>query len=173
MTRLPTNVPGLDLVLNGGLEQGAVEVVAGAPGTGKTIIAQQICFANATAEHKALYYTTLSEPHTKLVRHLEPFSFFDPHALGETVEHVHLGDLLRDARRNGLEPLVSEVVRKALDSEPVIVVIDSAKMLHDFVDETERPPTACPPSTWADSCSSSTTSSNCATSRRGHRSAGP
>lgn len=47
MTRLPTKVPGLDLVLNGGLEQGAVVVVAGAPGTGKTIIAQQICFANA------------------------------------------------------------------------------------------------------------------------------
>jgi hypothetical protein len=61
----------LDLVLNGGLEPGAVVVVAGAPGTGKTILAQQMCFAIGTAEHKCVYYTTVSEPHTKLVRHLE------------------------------------------------------------------------------------------------------
>ena len=52
-------------------------IVAGPPGSGKTILAQQICFANATAERKALYYTTWSEPHDKLVRHLEPFAFFD------------------------------------------------------------------------------------------------
>ena len=72
-----TGVAGLDVVLNGGLEPGAVVVVAGAPGTGKTILAQQMCFATGTAEHKCVYYTTMSEPHTKLVRHLEPFTFFD------------------------------------------------------------------------------------------------
>ena len=27
--------------------------------------------------HKAVYYSTVSEPHTKLVRHLVPFDFFD------------------------------------------------------------------------------------------------
>ena len=49
MMRMPTNISGLDLILNGGLEPGAVVVVAGPPGTGKTILAQQICFASATA----------------------------------------------------------------------------------------------------------------------------
>ena len=44
--------------------------MAGPPGSGKTILAQQMCFANATAERKCVYYTTVSEPHTKLVRHL-------------------------------------------------------------------------------------------------------
>ncbi len=33
---MATGVPGLDMVLNGGLEPGGVVVVAGAPGTGKT-----------------------------------------------------------------------------------------------------------------------------------------
>src|SRR6266705_684213 len=106
LKRLATNIAGLDLVLQGGLERGAVVIVAGAPGTGKTILAQQICFANGTAEHKCVYYTTVSEPHTKLVRHLESFSFFDPQALGARVEHIHLGDFLRPARQDGLEPLV-------------------------------------------------------------------
>lgn len=134
---LPTGVPGLDLVLGGGLEQGAVVVLAGGPGTGKTILAQQICFARATAAHKCVYYTTVSEPHTKLVRHLEPFTYFDPEALDQIVEYIHLGSLLWPRRENGLEALVSEVVRKALEEEPAVVVIDSTKMLGDFADDSE------------------------------------
>jgi circadian clock protein KaiC len=137
MNRIATNVPGLDLVLNGGLEPGSVVVLAGAPGTGKTVLAQQMCFASGTAEHRCVYYSTMSEPHTKLVRHLEPFTFFDPRALGERVEHIHLGDFLRPVRPGGLEPLMSEIVRKTLDEEPAIVVIDSAKMLRDFASERE------------------------------------
>ena len=99
LKRTTTGLAGLDLVLNGGLEPGAVVVVAGAPGTGKTILAQQMCFANGTADLKCVYYSTVSEPHTKLVRHLEQFTFFDPQALGTRVEYIHLGDFLRPARQ--------------------------------------------------------------------------
>ena len=134
---MSTGIAGLDLVLNGGLEHGAVVVLAGAPGTGKTILAQQICFAKATAAHKAVYYTTVSEPRTKLVRHLGPFVFFDPQALGTTVEYIHLGSFLVPRSADGLEPLVSEIVRKTLEDEPAIVVLDSSKMLRDFADERQ------------------------------------
>jgi circadian clock protein KaiC len=137
LKRTTTGADGLDLILNGGLEPGAVVVVAGAPGTGKTILAQQMCFANGTAEDKCIYYTTVSEPHTKLVRHLEQFTFFDPAALSTRVEHIHLGDFLQPAHHDGLEPLVSEIVRKTLEDEPAIVVVDSAKMLRDFSDERQ------------------------------------
>ncbi|MGD0706440.1 MAG: ATPase domain-containing protein [Trebonia sp.] len=133
---MATGVSGLDLILGGGLEPGAVVVLAGAPGTGKTILAQQVCFAAGTPGHKAVYYTTVSEPDTKLLRHLEPFTFFDKGSLGSRVEHIHLGDFLRHAE-GGLEPLVSEIVRKTLDEEPSVVVVDSAKMLRDFADERE------------------------------------
>lgn len=132
MKRLSTGLADLDLILGGGLEPGSVVVLAGPPGAGKTILAQQICFANATAEHKAIYYTTLSESHSKLVEHLRGFAFFDPESLGPKVEYVHLGDRLRNLGANGLEPLIDEVVRKALDDKPVLVVIDSTKMLRDF-----------------------------------------
>src|ERR1700720_2243229 len=137
MGRLRTGIADLDLILGGGLEPGSLVIVAGAPGTGKTILAQQICFANATPEHKALYYTTLSEPHSKLVRHLEPFEFFKPAALGRSVDFIHLGELVQEAGSEGLEPVVSEVVRKCFETKPAVVVIDSAKALRDFVSEHE------------------------------------
>jgi circadian clock protein KaiC len=135
--RLSAGLPCLDLVLGGGLEPGSVIVLAGPPGTGKTILAQQICYASARDGRKAVYYTTLSESHSKLVDHLTPFSFFDPMALGPKVEHIHLGDYLDQAVTSGLEPMVTEVVRKSLADRPSVMVIDSVKMLRDFVTEHE------------------------------------
>jgi circadian clock protein KaiC len=135
--RLSTGLADLDQILGGGLKPGSVVMLAGPPGTGKTILAQQICFANATAQRKAVYYTTLSEPHAKLVEHLSPFSFYDSQALGSRVEVMHLGDLLEKEGTGALDPLVDEIVRKALDEEPAIVVIDSVKMLRDYATDKE------------------------------------
>jgi circadian clock protein KaiC len=137
LNRVHTGVPGLDLLLGGGLVPGAVVVVAGAPGTGKTILAQQMCFASGTAERRCVYYTTVSESHSKLVSHLDQFNFFDLAALGSRVEYIHLGDFLRPTPVDGLAAMVSEIVRKTLEEEPSIVVVDSAKMLRDFADERD------------------------------------
>ncbi len=137
MKRLATGVPELDLVLGGGILPGSLVVLAGGPGTGKTILAQQICFAAATRERKAIYYTTLVEPHTKLVSYLESFDFFDREALEERVEFIHLGDALLEERGQDGEPLsavIAEIVRVCFESKPTLVVIDSAKSLRDFVD---------------------------------------
>ena len=119
------------------MEPGSVVVLAGAPGTGKTILAQQICFANATADHRAVYYTTVSEPNSKLVRHLEQFDFFTPDTVEKQVEYLHVGDLVRRGEPGGLEAFFAEVIRKAMDEEPAILVIDSAKALRDFTGERQ------------------------------------
>jgi circadian clock protein KaiC len=137
MKRWATGIPELDLVLGGGLPGGSLVVVAGGPGTGKTILAQQISFANATPERKAIYYTTLSEPPSKLVRHLEPFDFFDTTALEECVEVVTLESLLFDESSHDGDPLaptVAEIIRSCFERRPSVVVVDSARALHDFAD---------------------------------------
>jgi len=139
LKRIATGVPELDLVLGGGLLPGSLVVVAGGPGTGKTILAQQICFAVATPEHKAIYYTTLVEPHVKLISHLESFEFFDRAALEQRVEFLHLGDILLEERGPDDDPLgavITEIVRACFEDKPALVVIDSAKGLRDFVDPT-------------------------------------
>ena len=133
MTMLTTGDASLDLVLGGGLQPGSLIIVAGPPGSGKTILAQQICFANATAERKAIYYTTWSEPHDKLVRHLEPFAFFDAQALGERVEFLHLAELISGDDGGGLGAAADEILRQSFEARPALIVIDSSKALHDVV----------------------------------------
>jgi circadian clock protein KaiC len=133
VNRLPTGAAGLDFVLGGGLPAGSLVIVAGPPGSGKTILAQQICFANATSERRALYYTTWSEPHDKLIRHLEPFSFFDADALGERVEFLHLAELM-SSDPGGLDAVSEEILRQSFAARPPVVVVDSSKALHDVVD---------------------------------------
>ncbi len=138
MERLGTGIAELDLALGGGIPVGSLVVFAGGPGTGKTILAQQICFKTATAERKAVFYTTLAEPHAKLVRYLEGFEFFDADGLDERVEFVNLADLLLEEQgKDGdpLGPMISEIVRVCFERKPCLIVIDSAKALRDFVDE--------------------------------------
>ena len=132
MQRMSTGIPDLDLILGGGFERGSMVILAGAPGTGKTLLAQQICFHNATPLNKAVYYTTLSEPHTKLFRHLENFDFFEMEAVGSRVQFEHLGELVGSADGGGAAVL-TEIVRKVFETDPAVVVIDSSKALRDFI----------------------------------------
>ncbi|MDQ1552881.1 MAG: circadian clock protein KaiC, partial [Actinomycetota bacterium] len=135
MKRLSTGIPGLDSVIDGGLPAGALVMLAGSPGTGKTILAQQICFSSATPERKAIYYSTISEPPDKFIAHLEAFDFFDRGALVERVEFINLGDMLL-SNEDGLASMMNEIVRKCVTENPAIVVVDSAKALRDFSDDS-------------------------------------
>jgi circadian clock protein KaiC len=139
MTRISTGLPDLDLILGGGLVPGSVIVIAGEPGTGKTILAQQICFLNTTRNSKSVYYTMVSETHAKLVEHLGQLSFFTRTALGPTVEYIHLGELLHtdDLSKATLVSLVAEIVRKTEETRPGFVVLDSIRLLRNLFSENE------------------------------------
>ena len=81
--RLPTGVPGLDEILGGGLPEFSFNIIAGAPGSGKTTLAHQFMFANATPERPALYFTVLGEPGLKMLRYQQQYSFFDASKLNK------------------------------------------------------------------------------------------
>ena len=131
MKRLSTGISALDAVLGGGLPVGALIMLAGSPGTGKTILAQQICFSSGTPERKAIYYSTISEPPDKFIAHLEAFDFLDRSALMDRVEFINLGDMLL-SDKDGLASMMNEIVRKCMTENPAIIVVDSAKALRDF-----------------------------------------
>src|SRR5438034_9712286 len=90
--RLPTGVQGLDNVLGGGLPEFSFNLIAGAPGAGKTTLAQQLVFTLATRDRPALYFTVVGEPPIKMLRYQQQFSFFDLARVNEWVHFVNLGD---------------------------------------------------------------------------------
>src|SRR5437588_11726629 len=75
--RLPTGVRGLDDILGGGIPEFSFNIIGGTPGCGKTTMAHQIAFANATPEKPAIYFTVLGEPALKMLRYQQQYSFFD------------------------------------------------------------------------------------------------
>src|SRR5688500_19533950 len=83
--QLPTGVPGLDEILGGGIPEFSFNIVAGAPGCGKTTLAHQFMFANATPERPALYFTVLGEPPLKMLRYQQQYTFFDASKLNGSI----------------------------------------------------------------------------------------
>ncbi len=90
--RLSTGVPGLDAVLGGGLPEFSFNVVAGAPGAGKTTLVQQIMFTLARRDRPALYFTVLGEPPLKMLRYQQQFEFFNIAEVNASVRFVNLGE---------------------------------------------------------------------------------
>ena len=127
--RMTSGSDALDVVLGGGLPRNAIILVMGAPGAGKTIMAQQWVFANATPERPALYLSTVSEPLEKLLRYGQTLSFFDPKAVGRSVWYEDLGGILRDHGLHGVLVRVRELIRVR---QPAMIVIDSFKAMHPY-----------------------------------------
>src|ERR1700723_3887083 len=92
--KLPTGVRGLDDILGGGIGEFSFNVIAGTPGCGKTTLAHQIIFANATVKKPALYFTVLGEPALKMLRYQQQYSFFDESKLGQAIRFINLADIL-------------------------------------------------------------------------------
>jgi circadian clock protein KaiC len=130
--RLSSGHARLDDVLGGGLWADALTLITGAPGTGKTLLAQQFVFANATKERPALYVSTVSEPMEKILRYGSSLKFFDASAVGESVFYEDLGGLLDE---RGLPAFVERLDVLVADLRPGIIVVDSFKALHAFARE--------------------------------------
>lgn len=128
--KISTGCAGLDEVLLGGIPANTITVLMGAPGSGKTILAEQLAFANATPEAPALYLTTLSEPLEKILVHGQTHSFYDVDKVGTSIFYEDLGVMLRDS---GIEKLPEIVLELLMARRPRFVFIDSFKALNELV----------------------------------------
>jgi circadian clock protein KaiC len=130
LERLSTGSAPLDAILGGGIPTGSVTVIAGEPGSGKTIFTLQALFHHARQGKKCLYFTTLSEPALKVIRYMQLFSFFDARLLDERVVFADLGSTLRSG---GVEPALAQMLQRVESEEPDLVAIDSFKAIHDLL----------------------------------------
>jgi len=124
--RLGTSVAGLDPILGGGLPEFSFNIIAGAPGAGKSTLAHQLMFAMASESRTALYFTALGEPPLKMLRYQQQFEFFDGEALGQSVHFVNLGD---EASTGGPAAVLTRISLEVRQRSPAFVFVDSFRSI--------------------------------------------
>ena len=120
--KLPTGVPGLDEIIGGGLPEYSFNIIAGSPGCGKTTLAHQFVFANATPRHPALYFTVLGEPALKMLRYQQQYSFFDAEKLSSSIRFINLSEVILE---KDLDAVLEAIIKEVQAADPGIVVVDS------------------------------------------------
>ncbi|XEQ93578.1 Circadian clock protein kinase KaiC [Sporomusa carbonis] len=133
MDKLKTGIKNFDNILSGGIPVYSLNIISGSPGSGKTILVQNIIFNSARDGLKSLYLTTISESQFKMVRHLQEFEFFSDDFLGDKFIYGDLGAVLR---KQGTEKVLAYLTEMIKKHQPNILVIDSFKAIRDiFPDE--------------------------------------
>src|SRR4051812_44439787 len=126
--RFSTGIAGLDAILSGGVYQGGICLVQGAPGAGKTTLGNQICFAHAAQGRHALYITLLAESHARMIGHMRRMGFFDEAAVPDRVSYVGAFKTLED---DGLRGLLDVVRREVRTRNVSILVLDGLITVHE------------------------------------------
>jgi len=129
-------LPALDqVIIPDGIPLRSLNVIGGAPGTGKTILALQMLFANARPDYRAIYFTTISEPRVKFLAYLQDFDFYDPKKMFSSILVRDIGEAIQT------QPLaqVIQTINQAIAEENArLVVVDSFKAISDIVASTEQ-----------------------------------
>ncbi len=126
-TKIPLNpitsgVPGLDIVLGGGIPEYSLNLIAGEAGSGKTTLANQIVFANLSRNQRAIYFNALGEPPLKMLRYQQQYSFFDQSKVGSGVRFIDLSEQMVEHDLNKVLERIAQEVQK---DKPRIVIMDS------------------------------------------------
>jgi circadian clock protein KaiC len=127
--RVATGIPGLDTLTKGGLLLGGLYLFYGQPGSGKTILGNQMCFHHMRGGERAAYVTLLTESHARMLQHIRSFSFFDPQAIGDSLYYVSGYSMLQSNGLDGLLEMLQNVIR---DQSATLLVIDGVSTVRDF-----------------------------------------
>ena len=134
---MTTGVTGLDEMLGGGIPPGSIIYACGSTGSGKTILAQQMAFANAArgANVLYLYLSGFSESLVNRVRGLQAFEFFDPGEFNVGVAYQDAIPLINAAQSSGLVGAMALLFQQ---HDARLVVIDSIKTTLEKMEEFSR-----------------------------------
>ncbi|MCY1081690.1 ATPase domain-containing protein [Archangium lansingense] len=126
--RIQSGIPRLDFILKGGLKHGGIYALTGPPGSGKTILANQLCSNHIQMqEGRCVYMTLLIESHAKMISHLSTLSFFRPELIPERLYYISGYQQVREGGFSGLMELIRHTLRERRATFFVIDGMESAE----------------------------------------------
>ncbi len=109
--RMPSGIAGLDRILQGGFLKGGSYLITGPPGAGKTILGNQLCFNHVAAGGRAIYLTLLAETNSRMLAHIQTFTFFTLTPIADTLSYLSGYSILEQEGLEGLTALLRSEIR--------------------------------------------------------------
>lgn len=132
--KISTGVEGLDRLTGGGFLRGSAYMVQGPPGAGKTILANQFCYAHVRAGGRALYMSLLAESSARMLNYVSQMSFFDSEVVPERMEYISAYGVLE---REGLSGLLKLVQHELKRHDATAMVLDGTFVAQSVGSENE------------------------------------
>jgi len=125
--RINSGINGLDDVLEGGLPFPSTILVAGDTGSGKTTFGLQFLVEGAKNDEKGLFFTTISEPVSWMLRFASRWTFMEQSYIDNQIKYVELAPVLRKAKHYDevleyIDAMINEVMPKRIVLDPVSAI---------------------------------------------------
>ncbi|RDS82813.1 hypothetical protein DWU98_06595 [Dyella monticola] len=134
LDKISTGVEGLDCLTGGGFLRGSAYIIQGPPGAGKTILANQFCYAHVRAGGRALYLSLLAESSARMLAYVSQMSFFDPDVVPARMEYISGYGVLE---REGLPGLLKLVQHELRRFDASAMVLDGTFVAQSVASEQE------------------------------------
>jgi circadian clock protein KaiC len=132
--KFSTGIEGLDQLTDGGFLRGSAYIVQGPPGAGKTILANQFCYAHVRAGGRALYMTLLAESSSRMLAYVSQMDFFEGSALPDAMQYISGYGVLE---REGLPGLLKLVQHELKRHRATAMVLDGTFVAQSVASEQE------------------------------------
>ena len=103
--------------------RGGIYFITGQPGTGKTILSNQMAFSHVESGGRVVFASLLTETHDRLFSQLRSFSFFKPEVVGGELYYVSAYATMQNEGLEGLLNLLHGVIR---DNKATLLILDGA-----------------------------------------------
>ncbi len=144
LSRCPTGVPGFDEVTEGGLVRGTLTLLAGNPGTGKTLFAARFIYTGATKWNEPGVYVSFAEPRKRFYEFMRQFdmdfesleakglfSFIQiPTAISREAVATLTDNIFKTVMRIGAKRLVIDSITPLMH---ILGPIETRAMLHNAI----------------------------------------
>ncbi len=129
--RLPSGIPGLDAIIEGGFPFPCTVLLAGPAGCGKTTACLHFLMEGARRNEQGLFFTTLSEPTQWMLRFASRYRFMDKSHFGKLIKYVELGPLILEGKP--YKEILAFIEEQITDVMPTRIVIDPVTIIADTV----------------------------------------
>ncbi|MCL5413510.1 MAG: hypothetical protein M1569_03865 [Candidatus Marsarchaeota archaeon] len=136
-----TGVAGLDAMLYGGIPKNNQVIVAGGPGTGKTLLSFEFLYRNAKVGNRSIFFSLEEDPE-RVIDHAKS-AFHNLRDIDRLIEDRKLvvsgmdiaGGTFKEDQAFGFGKVVAGIEKEIEESKAVLAVLDSSSALELMVND--------------------------------------